>query len=302
MSFKSQRYKQLLDPVLVSKLNSLELISQKVVEGFMVGLHKSPYHGFSAEFSEYRAYQKGDSLKDIDWKVYARSDKYFIKQYEEETNLTCHILLDVSKSMDYKLSAEITKLEYGKILAASLAHMMLNQQDATGLVLFAEKIKSYLTPKSAKTYRNQILKQLSDVKAEGETNTAECLNKVAEKIKKRGLVIVISDLLDSPESVISAVKHLHYKKNEVIIFQILDPGEIDFNYTSDSLFIDKETGEELRTQPYQIKNAYQKAFKEFLAVIRKGSRNLGVEYNLISTTSPLDRALMEYFRKRVKMN
>lgn len=299
---KSIRYKQLLDPVFVTKLNSLELISKKVVEGFMVGLHKSPYHGFSVEYSEHRPYQKGDAIKDIDWKVYARSDKYFIKQYEEETNLICHIVLDISKSMDYKNDSDITKLEYGKILAASLTHLMLNQQDATGLVLFSDKIKNYLTPKSTRTYRNVILKTLSEIVPEGETNTAASLNMVAEKIKKRGLVIVISDLLDSVESVISAIKHLHFKNNEVLVFQILDPSEVNLSFDSDSVFIDKESGEELRTQPLQIRKAYQTALKEFLTKIRKDSRNAGVEYNMIETTTSLDKALIEYFKKRAKMN
>ena len=302
MSNDPKKYKQLLDPVFISRLNSLELISKKVVEGFMVGLHKSPYHGFSAEYSEHRPYQKGDSISDIDWKAYARTDKHFIKKYEEDTNLICHIVLDVSSSMNFMGSGAITKLEYGKILAASLLHLMINQQDSTGLVLFSDVIKKYFSPKATKTYRGHLIKSLQEIDAQGETNTAECLNIIAEKIKKRGLVIVISDLLDSVESVVSAIKHLHFKKNEVIVFQILDPDEINLTYDSDMLFVDKETGEELRTNPSQIRKSYQEEFKKFLAKIKKESRNVGVEYNLIQTTHSLENALLEYFKKRAKMH
>lgn len=301
MTNNSVEYKKLLDPVYLSKLNSLELISKKVVEGYMIGLHKSPYHGFSAEFSEFRPYQSGDSIQNIDWKIFARSDKYFIKRFEEETNLISHILLDVSKSMEFQSGSNISKLHYGKMLAASLAHLMLNQKDATGLVLFSDKINEIIAPKSVKTHKNVILKKLTEISSTGETNTAHCLNLVAEKLKKRGLVILISDLMDSIDSVLSAIKHLHFKKNEVIVFQLLDPVELNFSFSSDTIFIDKETGEEISTQPQQIQKGYQEAINTFVNRIQTECRAMGVEYNLLQTDSSLDKALLEYFKKRQKL-
>ena len=302
MNRKSDNSTSLLDPSLLSRLNSLELISRKVVEGFMVGIHKSPYHGFSAEFSEYRPYQKGDSIKDIDWKVFGRSDKYIVKKYEEETNLICHVLLDSSLSMDYKHTGTITKLQYAKILAASLIQLLLTQRDSAGLVTFSDKITSYFTPKSTLTYRKELYKGLQDTIAGGETNTAFCINQVAEKIKKRGLVVIISDFLDSLEGIVSAIKHLHYKKNEVLVFQVLDPSELDFNFGSEAIFLDKETNEELTTQPSQLQKEYQRKVQEFLNSLKQQITALGLEYNLIKTTDTLDLALLEYFKKRAKLH
>jgi len=301
VSENSVEYKKLLDPVYLSKLNSLELISKKVVEGFMVGLHKSPYHGFSAEFSEFRPYQSGDSIQNIDWKIFARSDKYFIKRFEEETNLISHILLDVSKSMEFQSGANVSKLHYGKMLAASLTHLMLNQKDATGLVLFSDKINEFIAPRAIKTHKNVILKKLTEISSSGETETAYCLNLVAEKLKKRGLVIIISDLMDSVDSVLSAIKHIHFKKNEVIVFQLLDPVEVDFSFSSDTIFVDKETGEEITTQPQQIQKGYQEAVRQFINQIQTECRSIGVEYNLLLTNEFLDKALLEYFKKRQKL-
>jgi len=302
VTVKSQNYKKYLDPSVVSKLRSIELKAKFVVEGFMVGLHKSPYHGFSVEFSEHRAYNQGDPIRNIDWKVYGKSERYYIKQYEEETNLICNIILDVSKSMDYKQSGKITKLEYGSTLAAALIYLMLQQQDSVGLSLYSDKIETYLPPKSSRVYLRPLLQALDSAKASNKTQTAGCLHSVAEKIKKRGLVIIISDFFDEPESVISAIKHFHFKKNEVIVFQILDPVERSFSFGRDAIFVDKETGEEMTTQPYQIQKAYQSAMNDFIEKIKGECRSFGVEYNLIETNTPFDKALFSYFKKRSRLN
>ncbi len=298
MNFNSSRYKEYLDPAVVSKLDSLELKARLVVEGFMVGLHKSPYHGFSVEFSEHRSYMQGDPIRNIDWKVYAKSEKFFIKQYEEETNLISHVILDISKSMDYKYKGSITKLEYGEILAASLLYLMLQQQDAAGLALYSDKIESYLQPKSTRVYLSKLLSTIASIKPSGKTETAGCLNLITEKIKRRGLIIIISDFFDSPDSVLSALKRFHYRKNEVIVFQILDPVEKNFGFGQDAIFVDKESEEELTTQPYQIQKAYQQAFDDFLHKIKKECLSYGIEYNLIDTSTPFDKALLSYFKKR----
>lgn len=291
-----------LDTSVISKLKSLELKAKAVVEGFKVGLHRSPYHGFSVEFSEHKAYMQGDPIKNIDWKVYGKSDKLFIKQYEEETNLTCHILLDVSASMDYKKKGSLTKLDYGKILSASLSYLMVSQQDSVGLSLYSDKIQKYFPPRSTKVYLQTLLQGLENANSDSKTDTAKCLNSVAEKIKKRGLVIIISDFFDDVNSTVSALKHFKYKKNEVIVFQILDPIEKDFAFERDAIFVDKETKYELTTQPHQIKKAYQEAMKEFMEKIKSECLNSKIEYNQIETTTPFDKALFAYLKKRVKLN
>lgn len=302
MNNSNKRFKNYLDPSLVSKLKSLELKAKTVVEGFKVGLHRSPYHGFSAEFSEHKPYMQGDPIKNIDWKIYGKTDKFFIKQFEEETNLSCHILLDISSSMDYKEKGEITKLEYGIILAASLSYLMIQQQDAVGLSLYSDKIENYLPPKAARVYLHTILSSLHNIKSTNKTETASCLNTIAKKIKKRGLVIIISDFFDSSDKILSALKHFQYKKNEAIVFQILDPIEKSFAFGNDAVFVDKETSEEITTQPYQIQKAYQNAMKEFLQKLKGNCLNNKIEYNIIETTAPFDKALFSYFKKRARMN
>lgn len=302
MTVKTLDYRKYLEPSVISKIKNLQLRAKMVVEGFMVGLHKSPYHGFSVEFSEHRQYMQGDSIKDIDWKVYAKREKFYVKQYEEETNLISHVIVDISRSMDYKYTAAATKLEYAITLAASLIYIMINQQDASGLVLFSDKIESYFPPKSNQVYLKTLLGGLSKIRASGATNTGSCLREVSEKIKKRGLVIIISDLFDDPDKIISALKFFHYKKNEVIVMQVLDPVEKSFAFEKDAIFVDKESGLEITTQPRHIQKAYQTAMKNFLQKIKSECLNHRIEYNLIDTSEPFDRSLMSYFAKRSKLN
>lgn len=302
MSVQTKDFRKYLDPVVISKLKTLELRARMVVEGFMVGLHRSPYHGFSVEFSEHRPYMQGDSLKNIDWKVYAKSEKFFIKQYEEETNLISHIFVDVSRSMDYKHTANVTKLDYAITLAAALAYVMIDQQDSVGLAIYSDKIHSYLPPKSNRVYLKTLLTALDQIEPGGITSTSKCLDSVAEKIKKRGLTIIISDFFDDMNSILTALKHIHFKKNEVIVFQILDPIEKSFGFDRDAIFVDLETNEQMTTQPYQIQRAYQEAMNEYLNKFKSECLNFGIEYNLIDTSQPFDKALMSYFAKRSKLN
>lgn len=301
MAQANLEYKNLLDPSIISKINSLELRARLVVEGFMVGLHKSPYHGFSVEFIQHRPYMQGDSLRDVDWKVYGKTEKFYIKQYEEETNLRSYILLDVSKSMQFSSGNNTSKLEYASTLAAALSYLMMKQQDAFGLTLYSDRIVQYLPPKATKSYLRQILKSLVSVKASDTTNTAACLNSVAEKIKRRGLVIIISDLFDDIESVISALKHFSYQKNEIIVFQILDPIERNFAFGRDAIFKDMESEEELTTQPYQIQKAYKLAMEEFIGKIKNECLNSKIDFNIIETSTPFDKALMSYIQKRRRL-
>jgi len=296
-----QDYRKYLNPAIISKLNSLELKARLVVEGFMVGLHKSPYHGFSVEFTEHRPYMQGDNLKDVDWKVYGKTERYFIKQYEEETNLKSYILLDISKSMDYTSGENITKLNYSIILVAALSYLMIKQQDAVGLSLYSEQIDKYFPPKATRAYLLEILKNLSTVKASSKTNTAASLNSIAEKIKRRGLVVIVSDFFDDINSILSALKHFRYKNNEVIVFQVLDPLERSFAFGRDAVFKDLETGAEMTTQPYQIQKAYKDAMSNFISKIKSECRNSNIEYNLIETSTPFDKAIFNYIQKRSRL-
>lgn len=302
MAVKTQDYKKFLDPAVISKLKTLELKARMVVEGFKVGLHRSPYHGFSVEFSEHRPYMQGDALKNVDWKVFAKSEKYYIKQFEEETNLLSHIFVDASKSMQFKHSGKVSKIDYAAILAAALAYVMIDQQDSVGLAIYSDKIHTYLPPKSNRVYLKTLLSALNQIQPGGTTTTSKCLDSVAEKIKKRGLTIIISDFFDDMNSILTALKHLHYKKNEVIVFQILDPIEKSFGFDRDSVFVDLESGEQITTQPHQIQRAYQEAMNEYLNKLKNECLNFGIEYNLIDTSQPFDKALMSYFAKRAKLN
>lgn len=295
-------YKKFLEPSFISKLGSLEIKAKKVVEGFMVGLHKSPYHGFSVEFSQHRPYMQGDSIKNIDWKLFGKTEKFYIKQFEEETNLSAYVLLDVSKSMDFKYSSDITKFEYANTLAAGLIYLLNKQRDAAGLVLYSDKIEAFLEPKAAKTYLKVLFSALVNQKLSGKTNTGACLNKVAEKIKKRGLIIIISDFFDNSESVISALKHFHYKNNEVIVFQLLDRVESTFDFGRDAIFIDKETGEEITTQSSQIQKSYIDVFNKFTNQLKSECLKYGIDYNLIYTDMSYDKALQSFFIKRSRLN
>lgn len=293
--------KKFLDPSVISKISSLELRARLIVEGFLLGLHKSPYHGFSIEFSQHRPYMQGDSPKDIDWKVYGKSDRFYVKQYEEETNLKSYILLDVSKSMTYASSGRISKLEYASQLAASLSYLMIKQKDAVSLSIYSDQIKKYLPPNSSRIYLKEIISVLAKIVPDANTNTSFCLNQISDKITKRGLVVIISDLFDDPAKVIGAIKKFRFYKNEVIVFQILDSAERNFSFQKDAIFKDLETGEEITTQPYQIQKSYRDAMETFLHKIKSECLRNGVEYNLIDTSTPFDKALFTYLQKRSRL-
>lgn len=301
MEFKLTDYKSYLNPSIIPRISNLELRARLVVEGFMVGLHKSPYHGFSVEFSEHRPYMQGDDLKNVDWRVFGKTEKYFIKQFEEETNLKAYIILDSSKSMSYSSRKDYNKLEYAKTLAAALSYLLIKQQDAAGLITYSDTVKKYLPPKASRSYLQQILLELSQTSASDKTNTSESLSKVAEKIKRRGLVIIISDFFDDIEKTIKALKHFSYMKNEVIVFQILDPMERSFGFGKDAVFVDLETEEKINTQPYQIQKAYQQAMNEFTDKIKRECLNSNFDYTLIDTSTPFDKALFSYIQKRKRL-
>ena len=289
---------QYLQPHVVSRLSNMELRARLVVEGFITGLHRSPYHGFSVEFAEHRQYMPGDAIRFIDWKILGRTDRYYIKQYEEETNLKSTIILDTSTSMGYASEGRITKLEYGSSLAAALAYLMVKQQDAVGLALFDQELTAYLPPHTTRAYLRQLLIRLQQAKASGTTGAGRALHQAADRMKRRGLVIMISDLLDEPGGVIAALKHFRHKKNEVIVMHVLDPMERSFAFGNEAVFRDLETSEKMTTQPWHIAGAYRDAMALFLARYKRECREHAIDYVIMDTTTTFDVALTEYLAKR----
>ncbi len=289
-----------LNPEIVSGLANLELIARLVVEGYLTGLHKSPFHGFSVEFSQHRPYMPGDSLRFIDWKVYARTDRYYIKQYEEETNLRCHILLDISSSMKYG-SAKVSKADYASYLAAALAFLLINQRDATGLILFDDRIQKQLPPRSVASYLSPLLTNISNTEYGADTNISRVLHDIAEQIQRRGLLILISDLLDDPESVLKGLKHFRHDQHEVLVFHIIDAQEMAFNFSGDIIFEDLESNEKIKTQPWFIRDAYRENFNRFLEFYRINFSNNKIDYQPLMTDTPFDKALTKYLLKRKGM-
>ena len=290
----------ILTPDIISRLNNLSLKARFVVEGFIVGLHKSPYHGFSVEFSEHRAYGAGDEIRHVDWKLWGKTDRFFIKQFEEETNLKSYLLVDQSLSMTYK-SKKMTKLEYAQILAASLGYLMLKQQDAVGLTLFDDRIRVNIPARSKRSHLNIILSKMQNINAGPETTIAPILHKTAEAIKKRGLIILISDLFDDPDKILSGLQHFRYKGHEVIVFHVLDPQELTLDFTQRTRFRDMESGEEIVTDPWHIQSDYQKSMGQFCDYIKSNCRQKNIDYVQLSTDLPLDMALSEYLIKRKRI-
>ncbi len=263
----------------------------------MTGLHKSPYHGFSVEFAEHRPYMPGDEIRTIDWKVYGRTGRYYVRRFEEETNLKAYILLDTSNSMTFA-SGQISKLEYGSCLAAALSYLMIHQRDATGLTLFDSQIRRFLPPRSTLSYIRTIEEVLVNEREHNETAMAPILHEIAERIRRRGLVILISDLLDDPEKIMMGLKHFRHRRNEVIVFHVLDPQERDFAYSGDVVFEDLETKDRIHTQPWHIRTDYRAHMRSFLDHYRRQCHEHHIDYVLLDTTVAYDKALLEYMTKR----
>ncbi|MFQ6008920.1 MAG: DUF58 domain-containing protein [Candidatus Zixiibacteriota bacterium] len=294
-------YRQYLNPEIVSKLKGMELRARMVVEGFIAGMHRSPYHGFSVEFAEHRQYMPGDNIRDIDWKVYAKRDRFYIKQYEEETNLKAYLLLDCSRSMAYRSGSRVMKLDYARLLAAALSYMMLRQRDAVGMVAFDEKIRRYVPPRSKYGHLHVLLTEIAAQEPSEKTDVGVALHEMAERIKRRGLIVVLSDLLDEAATIISGLKHFRYDKHEVIVFHILDPRERDFAFPREAIFKDMETGDEVTTLPYQIKKDYARAVADFSEGIAAACRQANIDYHPIDTATPFDKALYAFLAKRERL-
>jgi uncharacterized protein (DUF58 family) len=289
-----------LDPAIVARLGTIDLKARTIVEGFLTGLHRSPYKGFSVEFAEYRQYLPGDDLATLDWKVFARSDKHFVKKYEEETNLTCHLLIDVSRSMGYG-SGGITKLQYASYLTGALAYLMHRQRDAFGMIAFDDSIAALLPSSARSGHLRMVLLALERLQVGGGTNVAKPLHDLAAAVRKRGMVVLVSDLLDDPATVLEGLKHFRYRGTDVIVFHILDPYELKFPFEHAARFRDMETEEEVMAVPGSVRADYLERIQERIAFYRRELGLVGIDYCLLDTSQPLELGLMSYLmtRKRV---
>ncbi len=291
-----QRY---LDPDILSRVSLSPLLAKLVVEGFINGLHKSPFHGFSVEFADHREYVPGDDLKYLDWHLFARTDNYYIKRYEDETNLRCYILLDRSASMAFG-TGKITKWDYSCFLATCLAYLITKQQDAVGLALFGASPGMMVPPKCRTTHLRQMMRVMINNPPSGVTDVASSLRAITQNLKRRGLVVVISDLIDDPDTTLRSIRLLRSHKHDVIVFHIQDAAEVDFTFDGATLFEDMETGEELEIDPSAVRAAYLDRMRELCAFYRKGLTEVGIDYQLLNTRQPYDQAMSAYLQRRMR--
>ncbi len=288
-----------IDPSVLATLDNLEMRARVIVEGFIAGLHKSPKRGFSVEFTDYRHYIRGDDMRHVDWKLYGRSDKMYIKQYEDETNVRCYILLDSSASMGYA-STTMSKLDYGRTLASALAYFIMRQRDAVGLITFDDKIKDYIPAKARQVHLIRILRSLNELQAGGQTNSVRPLSELAMTLNQKSLVILISDMLEDEQATIKTLMQLRAMGNEVIVFHVLDNQELMFNFNESTEFVDMENADTYIASPQAIRNAYLDNLQRYLDDCKKKCQSSGVDYCLLDTSQPLDKALASYLSRRTR--
>jgi uncharacterized protein (DUF58 family) len=291
---------QFLDPEVVSRLGGLELIARLVVEGFITGLHRSPYHGFSVEFAEHRPYMLGDEVKFIDWKVWAKTDRFYVKEFEEETNLRAYIILDSSASMNYS-SGGVSKFRYAVMLASALSYLMLRQRDAVGLILFDEQVRLFIEPRAARKQLRILIKAMAEARPGRKTQPLDPFRELAGRIKRRGLVIVLSDLLTDPQDVSRALMYFKHQNHEVVVFQVLDPMELEFDMKREAVFKDMETGELVHAVPWEIRKDYEGSVKDMIESYRRELRSALIDYQLVTTRVPFVETLTHYLVKRARL-
>ena len=302
-----------LDPAALARLSRLEVIARLVVEGFISGLHKSPHKGFSVEFAEHRQYVIGDNIKDIDWKLFGKSDRFYIKQYEEETNLRAYLLVDASGSMNYAGPAERgrglnapaqrpTKFRYASCAAAALSYLMLQQRDAVGLVTFDSRVRRYIPPRAKAAHLRGIFEELDRTQPGADTNLSAIFHDLAERFRKRGLIIVLSDLFDDPERLASALQHFRHKKHEVIVFHVLDEDELTFPFQQLTQFEDMEIADaRLMIEPRQLRDEYMAQVNAFIERVRRLCWQFQIDYVPMRTSEPFDTALAAYLARRMEL-
>ena len=287
----------MLDPVLLSSIGDLELVARVTVDGTVAGLHRSPFHGYSAEFSQYRHYRPGDDLKYVDWKLFARTDRFYTKQYRETTNLMAQLAVDASASMAYSGSRSITKLDYARLLAAALAHLVSSQGDAVGLVVYNEGLRTYIPSRSGQAHLRGLLIALSKMDARGATATGAALKRATDLLKRRGLLLVISDLYDEDAGIEEELRRAARIGHEVAVFHVLTREEIEFPFRGDVRIEDLESKRQVLSGPSTAQD-YRRAFGEFLDRCRARCTSNGIDYTLVTTDVPLDAALRGYLLRR----
>jgi len=287
-----------LEPEALARVKNLSMVARGVVEGFISGMHASPYKGFSVEFAEHREYTAGDDPRHLDYKMLARTDRLYIKQYEEETNMRVQILLDTSGSMAYKHSAKITKMEYGCYLTAVLAYLMTRQQDSVGLTTFDTEVRLDMPARSSPRHFNEMMRQLEAMQPGKLTNVSATLHKLANRFKRRCLIVLISDLYDEPEEVMRALHHFRHRKHEVIVFHVFDKAEIDFPFNDVVAFQDLETDERLQVDPAYVREVYLEQIEEFIETYRRACAESQIDYVMTDTSTPYDFMLSRYIAKR----
>ncbi len=289
-----------IDPKTLTRIASLELVARMVVDGFVSGLHRSPHLGFSVNFAEYRAYRPGDDIRKIDWKVYGRTDRFFIKEYEGETNTGLHLILDCSRSMAYG-SWGIRKLEYGQFLAASLGYFAFRQRDAVGFISYDEEIIDYVPARGSIGHLNTVLHAIERAHPGEKTDFVKPLVSVSSRLRRRGIVVVISDLYDEPANVMDGLRHLASRGNDVIVFQILDPNELRFDFPNAAQFVDMETRAEMHVIPDYVRAGYRQVLNRQIAEYEKECLKDRMDFLLIDTSQPLDSALFSYLVRREQL-
>jgi uncharacterized protein (DUF58 family) len=293
-----ENYQKYLDPQTLASLEGLDLQARMVVEGYVAGMHPSPYHGFSVEFAEHREYVPGDDIRHVDWKVWSKTDKLYLKQYEEETNLLSYLLVDTSESMAYSSGENVSKLQYAQFVAAALAYMILQQQDSVGLVVFDDAVRRYLKPAGSPSQLKEVIRMLDVTPAREKSDIGAVFHELAERFKKRGIVAVFSDLFDDVEKVVSGLKHFRHRRHEVIVFHILDPAEIEFPFRDTTLFKGLEDLTQMLTDPHALRRAYRDEVNSFLNEIKKACRMADIDYVPLTTNLNLGIAMSSYLASR----
>ncbi len=287
-----------LKPEVINQIKRLDLRAQFVVKGFLQGLHASPFHGFSVEFSEHRRYSPGDDPKDIDWLVYAKTDKYYIKKFEAETNITGYLAMDLSQSMGYTHRQELTKFDYAICLAAALCYLMVHQQDPVGLITFDDRLRDCLAPKSKRSQLGKVLSHLANLQPTGDTEIAKCLTQIAAMLRHRSLVMLFSDLLGDPQEILRSLRQLRHGGHDVILFHILDEAEVTFPFDGLIEFEDPESSDRLEVDATSFRQDYLREINDFREAFQRDCLQSGIDYVPLDTSMQFDKALLEYLLSR----
>jgi uncharacterized protein (DUF58 family) len=293
--------KRFLHPEAIKRIARMDLRARHIVEGFLSGMHRSPYFGQSIEFRQHREYAHGDDMRHIDWKVWAKQDRYYVKQFEEDTNMRCTLVVDGSASMRYG-SGPLTKYEYGCTIAVSLAYLMLRQQDAVGCVSFDERIRMTVPVRSKRTHLNSVIQALSAAEPDEKTDMYPVLREIAETSPRRGMMVIVSDLFAPRDGLLRGVKLLRQRGHDVMVFHVMDDDELDFQFSGPTRFEGLELPEHLNCNPRALREGYLEAVEEFLGEVRRGCTMHAADYDLIRTSDPLDAALAKYLSNRLGMH